>query len=111
MLAAQMRDHPLDRMVPGATVAEVLALRRAVQEVRVSDELRRYLVDLVGATRKTVGVRLGASPRASLALMKISQALALFEGLDCVTPDQVQEIAVPRWPTGWCSIRRRSIPG
>jgi MoxR-like ATPase len=95
LLAAQMRDHPLDRLTACAVVADVLALRRAVQEVRVSDELRRYLVDLVGATRKTVGVRLGASPRASLALMKTSQALALFDGLECVTPDQVQEIAVP----------------
>jgi MoxR-like ATPase len=41
-----------------------------------------------------VGVRLGASPRGSLALMKTSQALALFDGLECVTPDQVQEVAV-----------------
>jgi len=95
VLAAQMRDHPLDRIGACATVSDVLALRRAVQAVRVSDELRRYMVDLVAATRKRAGVRLGASPRASLALMKTSQALALFEGLDCVTPDQVQEIAVP----------------
>ena len=94
MLAAQMQDHPLDRLTPCVTMTEVLALRRAVQAVRVSDELRRYIVDLVGATRKTVGVRLGASPRASLALMKTSQALALFDRLECVTPDQVQEIAV-----------------
>jgi len=95
VLAAQVRDHPLDHVVACATVSEVLALRRAVQEVRVSDEIRRYMVEVVAATRKTAGVRLGASPRASLALMKTSQALALFEGLECVTPDQVQEIAVP----------------
>ncbi len=95
LLASQMKDHPLDRITPCATVADILALRRAIQEVRMSDELRRYIVDLVGATRKTVGVRLGASPRASLALMKTSQALAFFDGLDWVTPDQVQELAVP----------------
>jgi MoxR-like ATPase len=94
MLAAQVREHPLDRMTACVTVAEVLELRRAAQEVRVSDELRRYMVDLVSATRNTVGVRLGASPRGSLSLMKTSQALALFEGLECVTPDQVQEVAV-----------------
>lgn len=95
LLEAQMREHPLERVVACATVADVLALRRAVQEVRVTEEMRRYMVELVAATRKTVGVRLGASPRASLALMKTSQALALFEGLECVTPDQVQELAVP----------------
>ena len=95
LLAAQMRVHPLERITACANLNDVLRLRQATQAVRVSDELRRYIVDLVGATRKTVGVRLGASPRASLALMKASQALALFQGLECVTPDQVQELALP----------------
>jgi len=94
LLGAQMREHPLDRLVAGASLGDVLALRKAVQEVRVSEELRHYMVALVHATRTTVGVRLGASPRASLALMKASQALAMFDGLECVTPDQVQELAV-----------------
>jgi len=95
MLAAQVREHPLDRMTACVTMSEVLALRQAAQEVRVSAEMRRYMVELVAGTRKTVGVRLGASPRGSLALMKTSQALALFDGLECVTPDQVQEVAAP----------------
>jgi MoxR-like ATPase len=95
LLGAQMREHPLERVRPCATVEDILALRRAAQEVEISLELRRYIVDLVAATRKTAGVRLGASPRASLALMKSSQALALFDGLGWVTPDQIQEMAVP----------------
>ncbi len=95
MLAAQMGVHPLEHVTPCASLAAVLALRAAAQEVRVSEELRRYIVELVAATRRTVGVRLGASPRASLALMKSSQALALFDGLECITPDLVQELAVP----------------
>lgn len=95
MLGAQMRAHPLERIEPCATVGDLLELRRAVQEIRISEELRRYIVDLVGATRSVAGVRLGASPRASLSLMKTSQALALFDGRDCVTPDAVQEMAVP----------------
>lgn len=95
LLAAQMRIHPLERITACANLTDVLRLRQAAQAVRVSEELRRYIVDLVAATRRTVGVRLGASPRASLALMKASQALALFQGLECVTPDQVQELAVP----------------
>jgi MoxR-like ATPase len=60
----------------------------------VSDELKRYMVDLAAATRSAPAVRLGASPRASLALMKLAQALAAFDGLDYVTPDHVQEIAI-----------------
>ncbi|MCW5556577.1 MAG: MoxR family ATPase [Verrucomicrobiae bacterium] len=95
LLGAQIREHPLERVQPCATVADLLALRRAVQEVRVSEELRRYIVELVGATRKMPGVRLGASPRASLALMKTSQALAYFDGRDWMTPEPVQEMAVP----------------
>jgi MoxR-like ATPase len=60
----------------------------------VSDEIKRYAVELVGATRKAPGVKLGASPRASLALMRCGQALAMFDGMEFVTPDHVQEIAV-----------------
>ncbi len=52
-------------------------------------------MELVGATRSANGVRLGGSPRASLALMRAAQALALFDGLDYVAPDQVQEAAEP----------------
>jgi MoxR-like ATPase len=74
---------------------DVLTLKRAVAEVRISEELKRYAVDLVGATRAVPGVQLGASPRASIALMKAAQALALFDGLDFVTPEQIQELAVP----------------
>ena len=73
----------------------MLGLKRAVQEVRISEELKRYAVDLVGATRTAPGVQLGASPRASIALMKAAQALALFDGLDFVMPEQIQELAVP----------------
>lgn len=94
LLATQVHDHPLDHLEPCAVVDDVLRLRRAVQEVRVSEEMRRYIVDLVGATRKTPSVRLGASPRASIALMKTSQALAFFDESNCVTPDHVKEIAV-----------------
>jgi MoxR-like ATPase len=61
----------------------------------MSEELKRYVVALTGATRTASGVQLGASPRASIALMKAAQALALFAGLDFVTPEQIQELAVP----------------
>ncbi len=95
ILTAQQHEHPLAGLKPCASLAEVLLLKRAVQEVRISADLKRYVVDLVGATRTATGVQLGASPRASLALMKSAQALALFDGLEFVTPEQIQELAGP----------------
>jgi MoxR-like ATPase len=95
ILTAQQLNHPLDSLEPCVTQAEALALRRAAQKVRISEELKRYVVDLVRATRTAPGVRLGASPRASIALMKAAQALALFDGRDFVSPEQIQELAEP----------------
>ena len=95
ILTAQEHNHPLNDLKPCASLADVLGLKQAVQEVRISDELKRYAVDLAGATRTAPGVQLGASPRASIALMKAAQALALFDGLDFVMPEQLQELAVP----------------
>ena len=95
ILSAQEHKHPLDELLPCATLADVVALQKAAQQVRISQELKRYAVDLVAATRTANGVQLGASARASIALMKAAQALALFDGLDFVAPEQVQELAVP----------------
>ena len=95
ILTAQEHNHPLDDLKPAATLADVVAMKHAVEDIRISGELKRYVVDLVAATRTAQGVQLGASPRASIALMKTAQAMALFEGLDFVTPEQIQKLAVP----------------
>jgi MoxR-like ATPase len=95
LLDAQRTGHPLDALDPCADVADILALRNAVGRVRVGERIRRGIVALVAATRGADGVALGASPRASLMLMKIGQALALFDGLDYLPPEPVREAAVP----------------
>jgi MoxR-like ATPase len=95
ILTAQEHVHPLEDLQPCVNVEEVKTLRSAVAEVRISEELKRYVVALTGATRKAPGVQLGASPRASISLMKAAQAVALFEGLDFVTPDHIHALAVP----------------
>jgi MoxR-like ATPase len=95
ILTAQEHNHPLEMLEPCATLADVLALKRAIESIRISEELKHYVVALVGGTRAANGVQLGASPRASIALMKGAQALALFDGADFVTPEQIQELAVP----------------
>jgi MoxR-like ATPase len=95
ILTAQEHNHPIDELKPAATLAEVIALKRAVENVRISVELKRYAVDIVSATRTAQGVQLGASPRASIALMKTAQAMALFDGSDFVAPEHIQKLAVP----------------
>ena len=95
ILAAQAERHPLDALAACVSLDEVLALRKHVRGVRVSDEVKRYAVDLVRRTRTAPGVQLGASPRASLALTGAAQALALFDGQTFVAPEHVQELAVP----------------
>src|SRR6185436_18585055 len=95
ILSAQEKTHPLERIGAVASLADVLALKLAVKGIRISDELKRYVVDLTAATRKAPGVQLGASPRASLALMKAAQAAALFDGQSFVTPEQIQALAAP----------------
>ena len=95
ILTAQANRHPIESLKAAVTLAEVLELKRVVQTVRISEELKRYIVDLVSATRTAPGVQLGASTRASIALMKTAQALALYDGLDFVSPEQVRELAVP----------------
>ncbi len=94
ILTAQQHNHPLDDLKACVTLAEVLALKRVVENVRISEELKRYCVDLVAATRTAAGVQLGASPRASISLMKTAQAEALFDGNDFVAPEQIQKLAV-----------------
>ncbi len=95
MLAAQFGSHPLERLAPGLSADELRQLRAAAHAVRIADEVRRYLVEVVAATRGAPGIRLGASPRASVVLMRTAQALALAEGAACVLPDHVQSLAVP----------------
>jgi len=93
ILSAQTKRHPVDDLAACVNLADVVRLRDSVKDVRISEELKRYIVDVVSATRGAQGVQLGASPRASLALMKVTQALALFDGQPFVTPDHIQEMA------------------
>lgn len=94
ILTAQQRGQLQKPPAPCVDLAEIRRLQAQVGRVAVSDELKRYIVEIVRATRGAAGVRLGASPRAGLALMKCAQALAILDGFDFVTPDAIREIAV-----------------
>ncbi len=93
ILEDQRREHPLDRHKPVATRAELLDLISAARDVRLTDDLKEYIVALVAATRHVKDVQLPASPRASLSLMRVAQSLSLFEGRDFVVPETIQDAA------------------
>jgi MoxR-like ATPase len=95
------REHPITSLAPvdfndeagQDGLARLLRLQRLVWEVHIDDSLQDYIVRLVVATRQHPGLALGASPRASLALFKTSQALAALRGRDHVIPDDIQFLA------------------
>jgi MoxR-like ATPase len=89
----QADAEPLDRVEPVADAGTVLGLRDAVRRIRVADEVEAYLVSLVRATREHADVRLGASPRSSVALYRAAQAWASLAGRDYVLPDDVRAVA------------------
>lgn len=93
ILADQWNEHPVEQMKAVATHEEVLALMESVKQVRMSEDLQRYVVQVVAATRTRKDLQLAASPRASLALMKMAQAMSIFEGRDFVVPETIQELA------------------
>jgi MoxR-like ATPase len=88
-------QHPLLNLKACITLAEMQFLQEQVKQVRISDELKHYIVAIVAATRNKAEIKLGASPRASLTLMKTAQALALIDGFEFVTPDVIKELACP----------------
>ena len=95
VVASQADSHPLDAIGACVSADDVEALRAAVGGVRMADEVRRYAVDLVRATRTAAGISLGAGPRASIALSRCAQALALTDGAEFVHPEHVREMAAP----------------
>jgi MoxR-like ATPase len=74
---------------------ELIAMQRAVEDVHVSESVGRYIVALVGATRVSPSVQVGASPRGTLALMRLGRVRAALDGRDFVVPDDVKAVAVP----------------
>jgi MoxR-like ATPase len=95
MLDERSTSDPLTAVTPVADAAAVRDLVRAVGELYVSDAVRRYVVALVEATRRSPHLRLGASPRAGLQLLKAARAWAALSGRDHVLPDDVQALAGP----------------
>lgn len=89
----QKIQHPIEGLQPVLSIDAVLGLQEKIKNVEISPTVINYIVSLVSATRKKEEIRLGASPRASIALMKASCAWAFIEGRDYVIPEDVIKLA------------------
>jgi len=95
MLEHHGSTSPLDNLQPVARASDVQDLVVAVRAVLVSDQVKDYIISLANATRTSPELRLGASPRATLHLLRASRAWAALDGRDYVIPDDVQRLARP----------------
>jgi MoxR-like ATPase len=95
MLGSHGAAAPIDDLEPVADALEVRKLIEVVRAIHVSAEVKQYVVDLLTATRTSHDLRLGASPRSGLQLLRAARAAAALEGRDYVLPDDVQGLAVP----------------
>ena len=86
-------DEP--ELRPVVSREQLLAMQRAIEGVHVSESIGRYIVAVAGATRESRSVQVGASPRGTLALMKLARARAVLDGRDFTVPDDVKALAVP----------------
>lgn len=92
-----MRDQtdPMLALKAVCSPGDILALQETVRHTHVDEDVERYLIDLITATRKHPSVQLGASPRGSIALYRMAQAHARMQGMDHVLPDHIKDMAVP----------------
>ena len=95
ILDAQAHAHPLDKLEPVVTQADILAARQDVRNVHVAPDVAQYAAQITGATRNHADLRLGASPRGTLALVRGAQGMAYLRGQDFVTPDMVKLMCGP----------------
>jgi MoxR-like ATPase len=95
MLDAHGSSSPLDTLEPVAQAEDISELIMAVRTVHVAEPLKQYVIRLVAATRASPELRLGASPRATLHLLRAGRARAALDGRDFVIPDDVQALALP----------------
>lgn len=92
VISGQKVQHPVDSLQPVLSLEQIVRLQEDVKKVEVSPKIFEYIVKLIASTRRIEEVKLGASPRASISLMKASSAWALLEGRDYVVPDDVVKL-------------------
>ena len=87
------KSSPIDELYPVISLEELINLQQQVKEIKVDQTMKGYIVELANKTREDTYIYLGVSPRGSIALMRASQAYAMLQGRDYVTPDDIQYLA------------------
>jgi MoxR-like ATPases len=95
ILRAHRSGRPIDSLTAVTTPEAILKARSEVQKIHIDEALERYVISLVQATRNDGGVRLAASPRAGMNLVRMAQACAFVDGRDFVNPDDIQRVFFP----------------
>jgi MoxR-like ATPase len=95
VLESQQIIHPIENLHNILDIQEILAAQEVVKKIHVSQPVKRYIVDIVRATREHDDIYLGASPRGSIGLFKAGQALAGMVGRDFVLPDDIKSLVIP----------------
>lgn len=95
ILRAHRSGRPIDSLTAVTTPEAILKARSEVQKIHIDEALERYVISLVQATRNVGGVRLAASPRAGMNLVRMAQACAFVDGRDFVNPDDIQRVFFP----------------
>ncbi len=95
MLDLLKGEHPVNSLKPVVTAQEIVACQQQVQLVHVDDKVRHYILQIVHDTRQHEDILLGGSPRATIAILRTSQAMAALRGRDFVLPDDVKRVVEP----------------
>jgi MoxR-like ATPase len=93
ILSGQQFSHPIDALETVGNQTELVRIQSEIKKVHVSRPVKRYIVDIMRATRENSDIYLGASPRGSLGLYRTGQALAAIQGRDYVLPDDIKQLS------------------
>lgn len=95
ILDDQKEHHPIEDLTPIISTQEIESLMEEVKKIHIDQSLQNYIVEIINATRTNPDLLLGASPRASLSLFRVSQAYAYMKGKKFVSPDNIKRFAFP----------------
>ena len=95
ILSKYQYETPLGNLKPVLTNNDIIELQKAIKNTYIDNSLKSYIVEIVENTRIHKEINLGASPRASIALLKAAQAWAFFKGRDYIIPEDIQKMVLP----------------
>ena len=94
ILYSRKTSDPLDSVTPVCSATDIVTCIDTVKDIHIDPAIYKYIVEIVSATRNHPFVSLGASPRASLALMRAAQSCAFMDGRDYITPEDIAQMAI-----------------